>query len=195
MNTASPNTAIAARMQDAATRMQRLIEDLLALSRLSTEAQPFTQVSLDAILQEVLQDLEARIEQTQASIHTDPLPTIEADPTQMRQLLQNLLSNALKFTRPDIPPKIDVTCAESFVDGRKCVIITVQDNGIGFDEQYSVRIFSAFQRLHGRDAYEGSGIGLALCARIVDRHNGRITAHSTPDEGATFTVTLPVKQG
>lgn len=184
-----------ARMQDAATRMQRLIEDLLSLSRLSTQAQPFTPVDLDAILKEVLQDLETRIEETEAAIRTDPLPAIEADPTQMRQLLQNLLSNALKFTRPDTPPEVDVSYAESFVDGRKCAVITVQDNGIGFDEQYSGRIFTAFQRLHTRDEYEGTGIGLALCARIVDRHNGRITAHSTPGEGATFTVILPIKQG
>ena len=113
----------------------------------------------------------------------------------MRQLLQNLLSNALKFTQPDIPPEINVTCQEQVINGRKYISITVQDNGIGFDEQYSDRIFAAFQRLHTRDEYEGTGIGLALCARIVERHNGRITARSTPNEGATFTVSLPIQQG
>ena len=184
-----------ARMQDAAARMQRLIDDLLALSRLSTQAQPFIQVNLDTILQEVLQDLETRIEQTQATIHADTLPTIEADATQMRQLLQNLLSNALKFTRPGVSPEIDVTCDETFRNGRKYITITVQDNGIGFEAQYNDHIFAAFQRLHSRDEYEGTGIGLALCARIVERHNGRVSASSTPNEGAAFTVSLPVKQG
>ncbi len=184
-----------ARMQGAASRMQRLIEDLLTLSRLSTRAQPFAQVNLDTILKEVLLDLETRIEQTQATIHTDTLPIIEADSTQMRQLLQNLLSNALKFTRPDTPPEIDVTSQEQMIDGRKFISITVRDNGIGFDEQYRDRIFAAFQRLNTRKEYEGTGIGLALCVRIVERHNGRITAHSTPNEGATFIVTLPRKQG
>ena len=118
------------------------------------------------------------------------LPTIDADSLQMQQLFQNLLSNALKFHKPEVAPLVKVSAR---IQGSEC-ILSFEDNGIGFDEKYLDRIFTIFQRLHGRQAYEGTGVGLAVCRRITERHSGRITARSTPDQGACFVVTLPVKQ-
>jgi len=182
------------RMQDAAVRMQQLIQDLLVLSRVSTRAQPYTSVDLTAVLHYVLEDLETRIEEKQAAITTSDLPTIQADPTQMRQLFQNLVGNALKFSGSESPPHIIIGVQPQPDNNEKFLTIFVQDNGIGFDEKYTDLIFSPFQRLHGRNEYEGSGVGLAICKRIVDRHNGRITAHSKPGEGSTFLVSLPWQQ-
>lgn len=184
------------RMQVAAARMQTLIQDLLAFSRVNTQGRPFAQVDLAKIMVEVLADLEARFEETQATIRLPELPTIEADATQMRQLFQNLLSNALKFHHPHTAPEIEVRCEREAegLEGRAFYQIIVQDNGIGFDEKYVERIFGVFQRLHGRTEYEGTGVGLAVCRRIVERHNGRIAAKSTPDQGATFIITLPARQ-
>ena len=127
--------------------------------------------------------------------------TLEADPLQMRQLLQNLLGNALKFHRPEVPPLVKVWCErvatgcdkEGTAEGDLCRIF-VEDNGIGFDEKYLDRIFTVFQRLHGRHAYEGTGVGLAVCSRIAERHSGSITATSEPGRGSTFVVTLPASQ-
>ncbi len=184
------------RMQDAADRMQTLIHDLLLLSRVGTHTQPFAPVDLNLILTYVLADLEARIEEAEAQVQMAELPVIEADETQMRQLFQNLLSNALKFRHPQTPVVITITCeviAEALV-GRDYCRLAVQDNGIGFDEKYSERIFGMFQRLHGRNEYEGTGVGLAICRRIVERHHGRITAQSSPGQGSTFIVTLPRQQ-
>ncbi len=184
------------RMQDAADRMQTLIQDLLSLSRVGTHTRPFASVDLNVILTQVLADLETHLEATGAQVQLAELPVIEADGTQMRQLFQNLLSNALKFRRPQAPVVIIVTC-EAIADalsGRDYYQLVVQDNGIGFDEKYSERIFGMFQRLHGRSEYEGTGVGLAICRRIVDRHHGRITAQSGPGQGSTFIVTLPRQQ-
>lgn len=184
------------RMQDAADRMQTLIQDLLSLSRVGTHTQPFAPVDLNLVLTYVLADLESRMEEAEAQVQLAELPVIEADETQMRQLFQNLLSNALKFRHPQTPVVITITCevvAEATVD-QDCHRLTVQDNGIGFDEKYSERIFGMFQRLHGRNEYEGTGVGLAICRRIVERHHGRITAQSSPGQGSTFIVTLPRQQ-
>jgi signal transduction histidine kinase len=188
-----------ARMQDAAGRMQTLISDLLALSRVTTRGQPFTAIDLHHIAEQVIGDLEERIVQADGQVHLGPLPTIEADPTQMRQLLQNLLGNALKFHRPGVPPIVNVTATilggdESDETDEARLQLAVVDNGIGFDEKYLDRIFTTFQRLHGRTEYEGTGIGLAVCRRIAERHNGSITAYSTVNEGSTFLVDLPVRQ-
>lgn len=180
-----------ARMHNAAMRMQTLIVDLLAFSRVLTHADPFVGVNLTLTAQQVLEDLSVRIEEANGRVHLAPLPTIQADPTQMQQLFQNLLSNALKYHKPDVPPVIHIF-AEKLTDNR-CQIV-VQDNGIGFDEKYLDRIFTVFQRLHGRTEYEGTGIGLAICRLIVERHGGDITATSQPGQGATFIVTLPIKQ-
>jgi light-regulated signal transduction histidine kinase (bacteriophytochrome) len=190
------------RMQSAATRMQRLIDALLTYSRVTTKAQPFEPVNLSQIANEIISDLEIRIEQVAGQVKIGNLPTIDADPTQMRQLMQNLLSNALKFHKPDQPPIVELqaqllnghTRPTSDPAAATFCRLTVQDNGIGFDEKHADRIFQVFQRLHGRGEYEGSGVGLAICRRIVERHNGTITATSGDGQGATFTITLPIEQ-
>jgi PAS domain S-box-containing protein len=182
------------RMQDAARRMQRMINDLLTFSRVATRAQPFVPVDLGQVAKEALSDLELQIEQTDGRIVIGDLPTIEADPSQMRQLLENLVGNGLKFHREGVPPLVEVTSERIKRRGRELCQILVKDNGIGFDEKYLDRIFKPFQRLHGRGKYPGTGIGLAICRRIAERHGGSITAHSAPGQGATFIVTLPVQQ-
>ncbi|WP_434390818.1 sensor histidine kinase [Melittangium boletus] len=181
------------RMQGAATRMRRLIDDLLAFSRVSNKGRPFVRVELSSLVQEVREDLEATLARAEASLRiAGALPVLEADPTQLRQLLQNLLGNALKFRRADMPPDISVS-AQVDATAQTCTLV-VADNGIGFEEKYRDRIFDVFQRLHGRGQYEGTGIGLAICRKIAERHGGRIEAHGTPDQGASFHVTLPLKQ-
>jgi PAS domain S-box-containing protein len=187
------------RMQNAAQRMQALIEDLLILSRITTKAQPFVAVNLAQITQEVLSDLEVRIQQTEGRVEVGELPTINADPLQMRQLLQNLIGNALKFHRDKEQPIVKIN-AQLFKDQQPIAKassanicqITVEDNGIGFDEKYLDRIFNVFQRLQGRNQYEGTGMGLAICRKIVERHGGSITAESNLGRGAKFIVTLPI---
>jgi len=161
------------------------------------------QVDLGAVTKEVLSDLEVRIEQTKAKVEVGELPTIEADPLQIRQLLQNLVGNALKFQPPNAQPLIKIQAQiikSPFAGGpdatpndEVCELI-VQDNGIGFDEKYLDKIFGMFQRLHGRTEYEGTGVGLAVCRRITDRHGGTITARSKPGEGAAFIAALPLRQ-
>ena len=189
------------RMRSATERMQALIKGLLSLSRITTRAEGFTTVDLAKVAGEVVSDLEVKIEQTGARVEVKKLPTIQADPLQMRQLLQNFIGNALKFRRPDVSPIIEVEA--HFVNNRnnrsvgrspkdeQCCL-TVRDNGIGFDEKYLDRIFDVFQRLHPRDIHEGTGIGLAICRKIVERHGGTITAESAPGKGAKFIVMLPV---
>ena len=188
------------RMQGAAARMQTLINDLLTFSRVISASQPFVPVDLNAVTKGVLSDLEVRIEQTKAKVEVGDLPTIEGDPLQMRQLLQNLIGNALKFQPPDAQPLIRIQgrllkspfAGTPEEDPGQCEL-TIQDNGIGFDEKYLDKIFAVFQRLHGRNEYEGTGVGLAVCRRITDRHGGTINAKSKPGEGATFIVTVPVR--
>jgi PAS domain S-box-containing protein len=187
------------RMLASAGRMRRLIDDLLAFSRVTTQARPFEPVDLGDVLRDVLSDLDVRIEKTRGRIDVGPLPTIDADPSQIRQLFQNLLVNALKFHRPGVPPVVAVrgeVVAEPGPDGPNPLTcrVSVRDNGIGFDEKYLGRIFQVFQRLHGRNEYEGTGVGLAICRKIAERHGGSITATSRPGDGATFVVTLPVRQ-
>jgi PAS domain S-box-containing protein len=179
------------RIQKSAKRMQTLIQDLLSFSRVTTKAAPFVRVDLKTIVLEVIDDLELRIEQVRGCIEVGELFTIEADPLQMRQLFQNLLGNALKFHRPDTPPIVKIA-GEIKANGQGQISVT--DNGIGFDQKYSDRIFQVFQRLHGRHEYEGTGIGLAICAKIVTRHNGAIACYSKLGQGATFVITLPLRQ-
>jgi PAS domain S-box-containing protein len=187
-----------ARMQNAAGRMRTLIQDLLAFSRVTTQSRGFSSISLSTLLQDVLGDLEVRIQETHAQVTVGDLPTLEADALQMRQLFQNLIGNALKFQQPGILPTVSIQCSEENVvesdPAQSFYCITVSDNGIGFDEKYLDRIFKVFQRLHGRNEYEGTGIGLAVCAKIVERHGGQLTAQSAPDQGATFIVRLPLQQ-
>jgi signal transduction histidine kinase len=188
------------RMQDATRRMSTLINDLLTLSRITTKARPFTPLDLNTLVAEVLSDLEVSLEKSHGKVEVGTLPTVDADPTQMRQLFQNLIGNALKFRKKDVPPLITVKAVpaatlESFTDeGEKTCSqwqVEIQDNGIGFDAKYSEKIFEVFQRLHGRSEYEGSGIGLSLCRKIVLRHGGSISAESAPGQGAKFLITLP----
>ncbi len=185
------------RMQNATHRMQTLIDDLLAFSRVTTRAQPFIPVDLSQVTREVLTDLEVRVEQSGGRIEVGDLPVVEADPLQMRQLLQNLIGNALKFHRPKVPPVVTLSAellpAPQAPREQICRLL-VADNGIGFDEKYLDRIFAIFQRLHGRSEYEGTGVGLAICRKIVERHGGTITARSLPKQGAIFIITLPVRQ-
>ncbi|MFL5814923.1 MAG: sensor histidine kinase [Bdellovibrionia bacterium] len=178
------------RMLGSAKRMQTLIDDLLSYSRITTKAQPFVSTDLNQVLREVISDLEVRIESTHGKIISSTLHTIDSDPSQMRQLLQNILSNALKFHKPETPPEIHI---ESEVKAGNCEI-RIRDNGIGFEEKYLDRIFTIFQRLHGKSQYEGTGVGLAIVRRIVERHHGQVTAKSTPGHGTTFIINLPVRQ-
>jgi signal transduction histidine kinase len=179
------------RMSDAAARMQTLIDELLLFSRVSSKAKPFTKTNLEKIVKEVLSDLESRLNRSQAKIVINNLPTLEADEFQMRQLFQNLIGNGLKFHKKDVPPEISIR-GHMNVSGI-CEVL-VRDNGIGFDEQYAERIFKPFERLHGRSEFEGTGMGLAICRKIVKRHGGSIDVTSQPNEGCKFSVTLPLKQ-
>jgi PAS domain S-box-containing protein len=176
-----------ARMRGAAARMSQLIESLLQYSRVTMKARPFEAVDLAAAARDALRDLEARIEQTGATVEVGALPVVRGDPEQLRSLFQNLIANALKFRRPEAAPQVQVY-GRLLETGT--VEVLVVDNGIGFDEKFLDRIFRPFQRLHARGEFEGNGIGLAICHKIVDRHAGTITARSKPGGGATFVVTL-----
>jgi signal transduction histidine kinase len=169
-------------------------------------------VDLNVVTKEVLNDLEVRIERSKAKVEVGELPTIDGDPTQLRQLIQNLVSNALKFHAPGASPVVRIQAkaissgdarghttfitknASELAGAGEACEITVEDNGIGFDEKYLEKMFAVFQRLHGRQEYEGTGIGLAVCRRIVDRHGGMITARGKPSEGACFIIRLPIRQ-
>ena len=192
------------RMQDAAERMSQLINDLLVYSRITTRAQPFEPVDLANVAENVRNDLDLQIADVDGTVDIGDLPTLEADPTQVRQVLQNLIGNALKFHKPDVPPhvRVEATVEPASEDlkqsgrldaaCRQMCRLTVADNGIGFEESHADRIFTPFKRLHGRGEYEGTGMGLAICRRIVERHGGDISVESTPGEGTTFTVLLPM---
>ncbi|MDD2391130.1 MAG: ATP-binding protein, partial [Desulfobacterales bacterium] len=188
---------------NASKRMQNLIIDLLNFSRVSTRALPYTPVNLNQTLTQTLTNLAILIEETHGRVEAGDLPEIEADRTQMGQLLQNLIGNGLKFHREGVPPVVKISgqiisdreekISEKFFAGKVCQLC-IEDNGIGFDEKYADRIFGVFQRLHSRDMFKGTGIGLSICKKIVDRHSGSIKAKSVPGKGSTFIVTLPVKQ-
>lgn len=183
------------RMQNASARMQKLIDDLLTFSRISRTQEPFEPVDFSKVVHEVLNDLEIAIESKNVRVHVNPLPVIDARTGQIRQLFQNLISNAIKFSREDVVPEIYITSefADPGQGSDKRVTITIRDNGIGFDEKYAEKIFIIFQRLHGKTEYEGTGIGLAICKRIIENHNGTIKAYSHPGDGATFEIVLPLK--
>jgi PAS domain S-box-containing protein len=187
------------RIQNAATRMTTLVEDLLEFSRISSKGKLFIPVDLNEVIAGVVSDLDARLAETGGRVEILQLPTVCSDPLQMRQLLQNLIGNALKFHRSDAVPVVRISAelidgpdANGRADQGGTCRISVADNGIGFDEKYLDRVFTIFQRLHGRGDYEGTGIGLAVCRKIVERHGGSITARSKPGQGATFIVTMPL---
>ena len=190
------------RMQTAADRMSVLIRDLLTFSRIRTQRETFAPVNLNKVIRGVLGDLELAIQEAGARVELDELPTVSGDAPQLRQLFQNLIANALKFHHPDLPPRICLSSQLlSATDLPKTIqpnssasqfyAISVADNGIGFDEKYTDRIFQVFQRLHGRSRYSGTGIGLAIVQKVADNHNGAIAVASQPGQGATFTVYLP----
>jgi len=180
------------RMLNASERMRSLLDALLEYSRITTKAEPFREVDLSGVIEGVLSDLEIRIEKTGGQVEVGTLPVISAEPTQMRQLFQNLIGNALKFHKEGERPVVKV---QATTTGAGDLQIAVEDNGIGFEEKYLDRIFAPFQRLHGRSSsYEGTGMGLAICKKIVERHGGRITAGSTPGKGSTFLITLPFQK-
>ena len=172
---------------DGAKRMQALINDLLAYSRVGTKAKPFEPTDTNVILEMAMNNLRVAIDESNARITHDPLPTVMGDGMQLVQLLQNLLANAIKFRRGDAPPQVHIGVEPTETAWR----LSVHDNGIGIAPEYFERIFVLFQRLHARREYAGTGIGLAICKKIVERHGGRIVVHSQPGEGATFTFTLP----
>jgi light-regulated signal transduction histidine kinase (bacteriophytochrome) len=158
-------------------------------------SEPFISVDLGAVTKGVLGDLEVRIEKTHARVEVGELPAIKADPVQMHQLLLNLLSNALKFQPANAQPVVKINSRLfNAPSGERLCELRVEDNGIGFDEKYLEKVFAVFQRLHGRNEYEGTGVGLAVCRRITDRHHGTVTAKSQLGQGATFIVTLPMEQ-
>jgi light-regulated signal transduction histidine kinase (bacteriophytochrome) len=172
---------------DGAQRMQELINDLLTYSRVGTRALELQAVDTTRVVDQVVGDLAAAIEDTHASITHTELPRIQGDPTQLRQLFQNLIANAVKFHRPDASPRVHISARAE--DG--AWQFTVSDNGIGIEPQYLDRIFVLFQRLHTRAEYPGTGIGLAICRKIVERHGGTMHVTSAPGAGTTFTFTLP----
>lgn len=174
-------------MQQSAQRMRVLIKDLLVFSQIKKEEIVFRSINLNTIIAEVIQDFEMLIEEKKATLQIDALPALNADEMMMRQLFENLISNALKYSSDGKPPVIEINGKNS--DG--CVLLTVKDNGIGFDEKYLPQMFTLFQRLHNRSVYEGTGLGLAICKKIVEFHNGKIWAQSTEGKGSAFSVSLP----
>lgn len=188
-----------ARMKNAAQRMSNLINDLLEFSRVTTRGKDFADTDLKQVLDDVLSDLEIAIKESNAQIKVGEMPVIQADLSQMQQLFLNLISNAVKFRRPDVAPIITIEYQhhtefnDDYNTELEWQIITVKDNGIGFAPEYTDKIFVPFQRLHGRSQYKGTGIGLSVCRRIVERHGGTIAAQSETGEGATFIIKLPVE--
>lgn len=191
------------RMLFSTKRMRKLINDLLAYSRVTTKSRPFEACDFKVVAAEVVSDLQIQIEESDGRVDIGDLPVIEADAMQIRQLLQNLISNALKFRRKDVPPTVRVSgrivasadrSGEALPSAGDVLELTVSDNGIGFEMKYVDRIFNIFQRLHNRSEYDGTGIGLATCRKIVERHGGALRATSKPGDGTTITAILPVKQ-
>jgi light-regulated signal transduction histidine kinase (bacteriophytochrome) len=174
---------------DGTQRMQRMINDMLAFSRVGTKGKPFEPTDLGKVIAEVLENLRGSIDDSKAVVTHDPLPTVKADWSQVSLLFQNLIGNAIKFRGKD-PPKIQVTCEKK----EKEYVLTVKDNGIGIDPKDFGRLFVIFQRLHSASEYPGTGMGLAICKRIVERHGGKIWVESEPGKGTAFYFTLPASE-
>ena len=192
------------RILSSADNMKVLIDNLLEFSKANRSSQNFARVELQDVMEEVLSDLDLKIEETGTQVViTSSLPKIEGVYSEMKQLFSNVMSNAIKFRKPDVQPVITInahkaTKAEKqhydMKQAETYFVIDIKDNGIGFDQEYAGKIFQIFHRLHGKSEYPGSGIGLAICKRIIDNHNGAISAISAPLQGATFTIVLPQKQ-
>jgi light-regulated signal transduction histidine kinase (bacteriophytochrome) len=181
------------RIKAAVSRMTALIDGLLALARVRAKGEPFAQVQLAEVAQDVVADLTHGLAESGGTVEIGPLPAVEADRLQMRQLLQNLIGNAIKFRRPGVAPRVEVTARPAPRGDADDTLweLRVADNGIGIEPAHAEKIFKPFERLHGHAAFEGSGLGLAVCARIVERHGGRIRAEGRPGIGTTLVVTIP----
>ena len=175
---------------DGAARMERLIDDLLTLARVGTRGKPFEPTDCSAVVKEAIENLALAVQETGANITTDPLPTVNADATQLAQLFQNLIGNAIKFRGEDTP-RVHISSHRN----EDKWVFSVKDNGIGIAPEYRDRIFMIFQRLHANDKYPGTGIGLAIARKIVERHGGTIWVQSEPDKGSTFSLTIPDYRG
>ena len=191
------------RMLAATDNMRTLIDNLLEFSRTSRISEPFVRTDLNNIISEVRADLELKIEETSTKIESEILPVIDAIPMQMRQLFTNLFTNAIKFKGEGATPEIEIKASvlsdedkdsNHLRQNTNYYKIIVKDHGIGFDQEFSMKIFQIFQRLHGKAEYPGSGIGLAICKKIVENHSGRIFAQSEPGKGAEFIIILPESQ-
>jgi len=173
---------------DGANRMQTLINDLLAFSRVGTRGKPLTPTDCEDAFEQALSNLKLAVEDSDAVVTHDPLPAVAADSSQLVQLFQNLIGNAIKFKGAE-PPRIHIAAEQKRDEWE----FSVADNGIGISPEFFDRVFVIFQRLHGRDEYEGTGIGLAVCKKIVERHGGRMWVESEPGQGSTFYFTIPTK--
>jgi signal transduction histidine kinase len=178
-----------------AHRLHNLIDHLAQYSRLGSEQRPYAPTDIRLLLTEVLQDFSSQIAATGTRIETGALPEITCDAVQMRQVLQNLISNAIKYRHPDRSLVIGFSATQHDIPGPgkdgPMLVFTFRDNGIGFDDRYREQIFAPFERLHSAESYEGSGLGLAICRKVIERHGGKITAAGIKGEGSTFTITLP----
>jgi light-regulated signal transduction histidine kinase (bacteriophytochrome) len=190
------------RMQSACIRMQNLIDDILAFSKITIEKDTLVTTSLNTLVAEVISDMEQKIEEKHAVVHVEKLPKLTVSPELIKSLFQNLISNSLKYARKDLPPHISISAkmddpfenGQTDVNPKKFWRILVKDNGIGFEQQYADQVFTMFKRLHAGPEYKGTGIGLAICKKIVEEHHGFISARSSPNEGTTFTISLPVAE-
>lgn len=182
------------KVSQSAQRMENIIEGILTYSTLDKTLQHIETISLNEIIENIKIDLELIIKEKDVILVTCDLPEIEGAPILINQLFYNLLQNALKFSKADQPPRVIITSTIINSNGNDCVQITIKDNGIGLDAAFAEKIFTAFERLHSKDQYEGNGLGLALCRKIAKRHNGKITATGEKDKGAEFTLTLPLRQ-
>ena len=178
------------RIRRSAMRMKSLMDDLLIYSRLNAKTQSVKEIDLENLIHVVIDDLEARIKETKEKIYLKAVPRLEGELFQIKQVFQNLLTNALKYHREDVPPIISIDSREE----GDMIEILVQDNGIGINEKYRNKIFEPFQRLHGRNSYEGTGMGLAICKKIIEKHHGTIKVSNHQQEGSIFIISLPQKQ-
>jgi signal transduction histidine kinase len=185
-------------IQKAAERMQGLIKDILTFSKVSNETEPFVVSDLGSLVNEVLDELDGAIREKDAKVELSPLPSVPVNPVLIKSLFLNLIGNAIKYSKPNVPPEIKIYCDNLEADENGTqphhFRIFIKDNGIGFDQKYAEQIFDMFKRLHVHTEYEGTGIGLALCKQIMEKHNGYINAVSSENEGATFIISLPAKE-
>lgn len=180
------------RIENATERMGNLIDDLLLYSHVSQRPHEKEPIDLNGKIKKVLEDLELDIEEKKAVVNVGKLPLVKGYRRQLQQLFQNLISNALKYSKADVPPRIEITAEPHEEEGKQYHLIKVKDNGIGFDQQYADKIFQMFARLHGKSEYSGTGVGLSIVKKVVENHNGLIKVESTVDEGSAFEIYLPL---